>query len=146
MKISSWNECREENNALTVTPDKAKTRSLKETALERIKFFKENIIKEENANFIFEGYYASAIELLHAIVLLEGFKVDNHICLGYYLRDILKKEELFRTFDDCRYKRNSLVYYGKKMDFTIAQETINKMKALIEQLEKEVESRLKKND
>jgi len=83
---------------------------------------------------VFEGYYSSILEMLHAIVVLEGYKVNNHICLGYYLRDVLKNDELFRFFDDCRFKRNSLVYYGKRMDFEIAKDSIEKAKKLIKEL------------
>tara|TARA_Y100000310_G_scaffold345862_1_gene471716 strand:+ start:27704 stop:28012 length:309 start_codon:yes stop_codon:yes gene_type:complete len=89
------------------------------------------MIKEDNANYIFEGYYSSALEILHSLLLKDGYKVSNHICASYYLRDILKKEELYRIFDDCRYKRNSLVYYGRTMEFAIAQEAITKCKNLI---------------
>ena len=52
------------------------------------------------------------------------------------MRDVLKDESIFRTFDDARYKRNGLVYYGKKMNFMIAKEAIKKIEALIKELEK----------
>ena len=48
-----------------------------------------------NCNFIFEAYYSSVTEILHAILIKEGFKVKNHFCLGYYLRDVLGREDLF---------------------------------------------------
>jgi uncharacterized protein (UPF0332 family) len=85
---------------------------------------------------VFEDYYSSVLELLHTIVLLEGYNVGNHVCLGYYLRDILKEEHLFRIFDDCRFKRNSLVYYGKRMDFETAKDAIKKAEKLIAELKK----------
>ena len=66
--------------------------------------------------------------------VLEGYKVNNHICLGYYLRDVLERNDLFRLFDDCRFKRNSLVYYGKQMDFDIAKEAIDNCIKLIEKI------------
>jgi len=126
-----------------VTPDRAKAKSLAETARGRVNFLKEIALKESNASFIFEGYYSSALELLHALVLVKGFKVINHICIGYYLRDVLKREDLFRLFDDCRYKRNSIVYYGRKLDFNVARESIKKAVRLIEQTGLLLESELK---
>lgn len=51
-----------------------------------------------------------------------------------YIRDVLKREGIFRIFDDCRFKRNSLVYYGKRMDFDIAKDAIEKAKMLIKEL------------
>jgi hypothetical protein len=37
-------------------------------------------------------------------------------------------------FDDCRFKRNSLVYYGKTLDLSVAKESIEKCKQLIIEL------------
>jgi len=105
-----------------------------DTAAGRVQFVTETNITEGNANYVFESYYSSVLELMHALVLSYGYKVSNHICLGYYLRDILQKQELFRLFDDCRFKRNSLVYYGRKMDFETAKLGIEKSKQLIAEL------------
>ena len=130
----SWEECLETTASLRVSIDKGKIKSLIDTAVGRNLFLKENEIKESNVNYIFEGYYSSVLEMLHAILLLKGYKVTNHICLGYYLRDMLKRDDLFRLFDDCRFKRNSLVYYGKKMDFEIGKQAIEKCNILIDEL------------
>lgn len=139
-ECASWQECLTKNFAVKVTINKAKVRSLIETSDARIIFYQESKLTEDNANFIFEGHYASVLEVMHALVLLNGFKIENHICLGYYLRDILKRNDLFRIFDDCRYKRNSLVYYGKRMDFDIAKDTIDKIKFLLKELKVVIKS------
>lgn len=133
-KESTWSECVESNASILVSPDKAKARSLFETAVGRNQFLERNEVGESSANFIFEGYYASILEIIHALILLSGYNVNNHICLGYYLRDVLNRSGLFRMFDDCRFKRNSLIYYGRRMDFETAKATINKCKQLIEEL------------
>jgi len=134
MNESSWYECLEFNSAMKITPDKARANSLIETAKERLDFLKMPV-NETNVNFIFEGLYTSVLEMLQALVLSKGFKVTNHVCLGYYLKDILKEDKLYRIFDDCRYKRNSLVYYGKKLNLHIAQDSIEKCKTLINELD-----------
>ncbi|MBI2451885.1 hypothetical protein HYV50_02280 [Candidatus Pacearchaeota archaeon] len=139
MKEASWSDCIYSNSSIKITPDKAKAKSLIETAKERIEVLIKDL-NEKTANYIFEDCYSSALEMLHALVLLDGYKVDNHICLGYYLRDVLKRKDLFRLFDDCRFKRNSLVYYGKRMDFETAEETIEKTKALFRELDKIISS------
>lgn len=135
MKESSWGECLNYSSAIKITPDKEKAASLVETAEDRIKY-SVGELTEKNANYVFEDYYSSILELLHALVLLDGYKVNNHICLGFYLRDALKKDEMFRLFDDCRFKRNSLVYYGKRMDFETAKDSIEKSKKLLKELKK----------
>jgi uncharacterized protein (UPF0332 family) len=134
MKEASWNDCIEENSAIRISPDRIRAKSLIETAEERISLIKE--INEKNCNFVFEDYYTSILEYLQALVLMKGYKIVNHVCLGFYLRDVLKKEELFATFDDIRYKRNSLTYYGKRMDFETAETAIKKCRNLIKELKK----------
>jgi len=133
MKEASWQDCLQSYSALKISPDKEKAKSLKEIAIGRLEIISKEV-NGKNANYIFEDYYSSILEMLHALVVVEGYKVDNHICLGFYLRDILKREDLFRLFDDCRYKRNSLVYYGKRMDFETARDAIEKAKKLWKEL------------
>lgn len=132
MKDSNWDECIKNNSVRKVSPDIERTKSLIEVANARIKLVIE--INEENCNFVFEDYYTSIIELVQAITFEKGFNVLNHLCLGYYLRDILKREDLYRIFDDLRYKRNSLTYYGKRMDYSIAKLSINNCKKLIKEI------------
>ncbi len=134
MKESTWIECLESADSINITPDKAKAKSLMEAARGRLEYLSGQAVNDKTANYIFEGYYSSILELLHSLVLSKGFKVSNHICLGFYLRDILKREDLFRLFDDCRFKRNSLIYYGKKMDFGTAKDSIERCISLIEKL------------
>ena len=136
MKESCWDDCLEECSAVKIHPDLAKSRSLMETARGRVEYLEEVSVKEKNANYLFESYYASVVEMLHAFMVQEGFKVSNHICLGFYIKDVLRKDEMFRLFDDVRYKRNSLNYYGIKMDFETAKQAIDKCKALLEKIEK----------
>ncbi|RLJ03079.1 MAG: hypothetical protein DRP11_01765 [Candidatus Aenigmatarchaeota archaeon] len=142
MREASWKDCLEKNSSMRISPDIERAKSLIETSEERISIVGE--IDERNANFIFEDYYSSLLEILHALVLLNGYKVTNHICLGYYLRDILKREDLFIIFDDLRYKRNSLTYYGRRMDFGTAMESIEKSKMLIREVKKFVDIALRR--
>ncbi|MFT4312045.1 MAG: hypothetical protein ACMXYF_02350, partial [Candidatus Woesearchaeota archaeon] len=108
--------------------------NLEKTASNRISFLETN--KDERfLNYVFEGYYSSLIELLHAKLLLDGFKVENHICIGYYIRDVLKDVSLFQLFDDFRYKRNSLIYYGKEMDDIVVKKTLHKMVKTIKEVQ-----------
>jgi|TARA_B100002003_G_C13732392_1_gene365911 uncharacterized protein (UPF0332 family) len=133
-KQSSWEECIQNNTSLTVSPDNAKANSLIEIAKGRTLFLSKSHREESSINYIFEGYYASVLEILHALLLRKGFKVLNHLCLGYYLRDVLKRTEDYRKFDDIRTKRNALVYYGNKLESNVATEAIETCKKLIDQL------------
>ncbi len=143
MKESSWNECIDERSSITASPDKAKARSLIDTAKGRIDFISKNKIMLENANYIFEAHYTSVLEILQAIVSIDGYKVSNHICLGFYLRDILDRSELYRLFDACRSKRNRFVYYGRTMDYETAQQMIEKCNILLKELLQITNNKLK---
>lgn len=139
--MGSWKECLDSESAYSVTPDIPKVRSLRKTAQGRLDFLKQFSATKDNANYIFEGYYTSALELLHSVVLQEGFKVLNHICLGFYLRDKLQRADLYRIFNDARYKRNGLTYYGNRMDFATARDAIENCERLITALEEMLNSR-----
>ena len=135
MSEKSWNECLVSENAIKISPNIEKAKSILQIAEERINQSLKNV-NEKNVNFVFEDYYSSLIEIIHATVFIKGYKVLNHICLGNYIKDILKREDLFNIFDDLRYKRNSLTYYGKKMDFEVGKDAIQKSKRLIKELKK----------
>ncbi len=132
MKEKNWGDCLTNKSAKTVSPDTNRAKSLVETANERISLIKE--INEKNCNFVFEDYYISLLELLQAITFKKGFNILNHVCLGFYLRDIFKREDLYILFDDIRFKRNSLTYYGSRMDFETAKQAIEKCKKIIKEL------------
>ncbi|MFH1642642.1 MAG: hypothetical protein ABIC04_07145 [Nanoarchaeota archaeon] len=132
MKETNWDECLINMSARTITPDRKRAESLIETANERISLI--NDINEKNSNFVFEDYYTSLLELLQAITFKKGYNILNHICLGFYLRDILNRDDLYLLFNDLRFKRNSLTYYGCRMDFETAKQAIDKCKNLIKEL------------
>jgi uncharacterized protein (UPF0332 family) len=133
MKEASWNDCLASNSARKTSPDIKRAASLIETANERISLIKG--INEKNCNFVFEDYYTSLLELLQAITFKKGFNILNHVCLGYYLRDMLKREDLYLIFDDLRYKRNSLTYYGSRMEYETAKQAIDQCKKLIREID-----------
>lgn len=132
MKEANWNDCLYTGFARKQSPDMARAKSLIETSNARTALIKE--INDKNCNFVFEDYYTSLMELLQAIAFQNGFNISNHLCLGFYLRDILNKENLFRIFDDLRFKRNSLTYYGSRMDLETAKKAIEDCKKIVKEL------------
>ena len=93
MRVSDWNECNENNITRVVSIDTERANSLIEVSNARIKLIRE--INQKNCNFVFEDYYTSLLELLQALVLKAGYNVSNHLCLGYYLRDVLNRRDLY---------------------------------------------------
>ncbi len=145
MKEANWSDCLETNNAFSSTADLPKAKSLREIALLRLDFCNRNTIDEKSANFLFEDYYASLLELLHALIILRKYKVNNHVCVGFFIRDVLRREDFFSLFDNFRFKRNSITYYGKPMEFAVAEKTIQNCIFLIKEVEKILEHELGQN-
>lgn len=50
------------------------------------------------------------------------------------MKDVLKRDDLYRGFDDLRYKRNSLTYYGNRMDIDTAKQAIEKSEKIITEI------------
>ena len=137
MKTLSWDDCLKTGMAKYITPDPERALALTETALARLQFL--NKADQNYPNFIFEGQYTSIVELFHAFMLKVGIKVENHLCVGHYLKEIIHREDLFNIFNDCRHKRNLLVYYGKRMNEDIAKESMQKAEELINGVRKLLE-------
>ena len=105
--------------------------SLRKTADGRRRFLDTHTVTSENANYLFEGYYTSVLEHLHARMAEKGLKVRNHLCLAHYLRDVENQPRLAEAFDDCRRKRNKLQYYGRTMEPPVAEQAIADCKKLL---------------
>lgn len=110
--------------------------SLQHIADARVNFFKTLPITNQSVHFIFEAYYTSTLELLHACVLSKGYTVENHICLGLFLRDSLKRTDLYKIFNECRIKRNSLVYYGTLMPEQTIIKSLEKLEFFMSEISK----------
>jgi hypothetical protein len=90
--------------------------------------------KDANANFVFEGLYTSTTELLHALLYRSGFKASDHVSLGFYLKDVLRREDLYRLFEQSRIRRNTLIYEGKMMPGDIASSAVETARRIIREL------------
>ncbi len=132
MKETCWEDCLINSSARKVSPDTKRAISLRETASERISVIQ--MVNEKNCNFVFEDYYASLLEILQAKAFTQGYNILNHLCVGFYLKEVLGREDLYLIFDDVRYKRNSLTYYGKRMEFEVAKEAIEHCKKIMKEL------------
>jgi len=69
--------------------------------------------------------YDALREILEAICISRGYKVLSHICIGELLKDVLGAD--YAEFDRLRWTRNSINYYGIKVDFEQGKEIIDKI-------------------
>jgi len=70
--------------------------------------------------------YDSLREVLEALCISKGYKVISHICIGELLKEILEDFE-YEEFDRLRWIRNSINYYGQKIDLEEGKEIIKKI-------------------
>ena len=121
----NWSEC--QNYSRKVKPDFERSRSLRKIALKRIGCMAEI----SDLNFKFEANYSSLLEIFHSKAIELGYKIENHVCLGLFVKEVLGNLDAYRIFDDSRLKRNTLVYYGGEMTLKIAKDSISKIMNLI---------------
>lgn len=145
MEENTWDDCLSGYSAMSITPDMRKARALIDMADSRIEMIREVTDKPEYSSVIFENYYSSAMEYVQAVAIANGLKIVNHICLGYFLRDMLGKPKFFRIFDRCRRDRNSIVYYGKQLPHDIAMLRIKWLCLFINQMKQIAEAEIGKN-
>jgi uncharacterized protein (UPF0332 family) len=83
-------------------------------------------IDEVNISVYVSLAYDSLRQVLEALCVLNGYKVISHICIGELLNQILDEFD-FDEFDRMRWIRNSINYYGEKVDFEQGKQLISKM-------------------
>jgi len=86
-------------------------------------------LNEVNISAYISLAYESLREALEALCILRGHKVLSHICMGAFLKDILEDFD-YEDFDRMRWIRNSINYYGKKVEFEQGKEIIKKTFAM----------------
>ena len=113
-----------------------KTRANKELVKSLIEMseIKEISVKTANINEINISAYVSLAydslrEILEALCILRGYKVLSHICMGELLKGILEDFD-YDEFDRLRWIRNSINYYGEKVEFEQGKEIIRKIFAI----------------
>lgn len=131
-----WKTCISDGNSIEITKNQKRAEFLLKRAESTLKVIEKIRLDGDNVLVFFANYYDSLLELLHAIMYAKGYKVRNHICLGYYIRDILKDEESFRVFDRARMLRNSIIYYGDNFDKDVAIGVIEDIKRTFNKLKK----------
>lgn len=96
-------------------PDIPKVKSLLETSNNHLLFLKNQEISEISAGSILVTYYEALREIIEAACLKEGLKVYSHEAFTYFLKE--RNDDLAALkFDNLRKLRNSINYYGEKVN------------------------------
>lgn len=112
-----WDSCIKKKEVISISKNVERTKSLIKQSEARKNFVMNQEIKRENAIFLLCDLYEAVVALLHALLYFRDYKVLNHICLGYYINDVLDNRKLFDLFDKNRKVRNGSMYYGEEYDF-----------------------------
>lgn len=84
------------------------------------------ILDEKNISPYVSMAYDSLRETLEAICVSKEYKVLSHICIGELLKTLIEDFD-FNEFDRIRYIRNSIKYYGNKVEFNQGKKIIKKI-------------------
>jgi len=131
-----WNNCIKEGNSVKITKNKKRALFLVKQAENTLDILDKIKIDESNVSVFFTNYYDALLELLHGLMNYEGYKVKNHYCLGYYIRDVLDDQQSFHVFDRARLLRNSTIYYGERFDNVVLLDAIKQIKNTFSRLRK----------
>lgn len=125
-----WIECLDKRIVKNIKEDRELINSLIKTSENKLKSSDELKMNEVNTSSKFSLAYDSLRELLEAISLKNGFKIYNHECYTYFLKEILKENICGDEFDEIRKARNKVNYYGQEITIEEAEQMINRIKEL----------------
>lgn len=118
------------------SPETSKVKSLLEISNNHLLFLKNQQIDEISAGSILVTYYEALREVIEAICLKDGLKVYSHEAFTYFLKEKGEDSTAIK-FDNLRKLRNSVNYYGEKVN---ASEVKAAKEEIIEMI-KELKSR-----
>jgi len=83
-------------------------------------------IDEINVSVYVSVAYDALREVLESISISKGYKILSHVCMAEMLKKLLKDFD-YNEFDRIRWTRNSINYYGTKIDLNQGKKIIKKI-------------------
>ncbi|MFA4820463.1 MAG: hypothetical protein WC613_05925 [Candidatus Aenigmatarchaeota archaeon] len=129
-KIADWKDCRDALVAKNIKPDEGMVKSLLRTSRE--KMLSSEMLKIGNVTAVskFTLAYDSMREALEALAIRKGYKIYNHECYTYFLKEVIGESSIGDEFDSIRKIRNNVNYYGKSLTPEKSESLIKKIKGL----------------
>lgn len=131
-----FRECREKIIAKPVQPDRELIKSLRKTSQNKLNSEKQLSLNPTTSSSKISLAYDALRELLEALALQNSFKIYNHECYVYFLKEILNQSELADQFDDIRKIRNKINYYGKELTLEETRKILEDIYQIILQIKK----------
>ncbi len=131
-----WTTCKRNRLVKEVKVDKNLIASLFGSSAKKL--YSEALLELNNdtASSKISLVYDALRELLEALAISKSYKIYNHECYCSFLKEVINESVLGDEFDEFRKIRNAINYYGKDVNAEEAKATLEKMKALIEEVKK----------
>ena len=122
-----FEECLKKRIAKEVSKDEELIKSLLKTSKNKLDSEEKLELDDITSVSKISLLYDSLRELLESLALKNGFKIYNHECYTYFLKEILNKSMIAEEFDELRKIRNSINYYGKEISIQEAKEILKRI-------------------
>lgn len=129
-----FSECLKKRIAKEVNEDKELIASLLKTSQNKLDSEKKLELNEVTATSKISLLYDSLRELLEALAIRNGYKIYNHECYTYFLKEILNESIKGDEFDDLRKVRNSINYYAEDISVEEAKAVLERIRKLREEI------------
>ena len=129
-----FTDCLKKRIAKEIKEDKELIVSLIKTSQNRFDSEKKLELNEITTNSKISLLYDSLREILEALSIKHGYKIYNHECYTYFLKEILNESAKGEEFDELRKIRNSINYYAKDVSINEAKEILRRIKELREEI------------
>ncbi len=129
-----FNDCLKKRIVKEIKEDKELIISLIKTSKNKFDSEKELKLNDTTAGSKISLLYDSLRELLEALAIKKGYKIYNHECYTYFLKEILNESEKGDEFDELRKIRNGINYYAKDITIEEAKDVLEKINKLREEI------------
>jgi hypothetical protein len=129
-----FNECLKKRIAKEVKEDKELVFSLLKTSQNKFDSEKRLELSEITLSSKISLLYDSLRELLEALAIKKGYKIYNHECYTYFLKEILNESIKGDEFDELRKIRNSINYYAQDISINEAKDVLKRINKLREEI------------
>lgn len=119
-----------------VMPNLIRASSLFKSSTQAIETAKVIPLNTNTSKTILRELYEGLREYCEAIGYLHGYKFLDHESIGFFLRDILKEQSVYKKFDRYRKLRNGINYYGDDIEVETVKDAISEIPKLITELKK----------
>lgn len=134
-----FKECLKKKIAKEISEDKELVASLLKTSQNKLDSEEKLDLNEITSGSKISLLYDSLREILESLAIMKGYKIYNHECYTYFLKEILNESWKADEFDELRRIRNSIDYYGKEISLNEAGDVLNRLKKLRTEIKKLIE-------